>query len=53
MVIEASAAKSSVYPSGALFATLSVPMVPPAPVRFSTTTDWFQAFASSAAMMRP
>src|SRR5258706_12128385 len=32
------AASSSVVPSGALFATEALPMVPPAPVRFSTIT---------------
>src|SRR5436190_16585994 len=32
------AARSSVVPSGALFATEALPMVPPAPVRFSTMT---------------
>ena len=30
-----------VYPSGALFATMSLPIVPPAPGRFSTTTCCF------------
>ncbi len=31
---------SSVYPSGGLLATRSEPMLPPAPGRLSTTTDW-------------
>src|SRR5215475_9882645 len=31
---------STVYPSGGLFIAASMPMVPPAPVRFSTTTCW-------------
>src|SRR4051812_27033714 len=31
---------SSVYPSGAAFATVAAPMVPPAPPWFSTSTGW-------------
>jgi len=34
-------------------ATKSVPMVAAGPVRFSTTTDWFQSFPSSIDMTRP
>jgi len=34
------AARPTVWPSGALFATASTPMLPPAPGRFSTTTGW-------------
>jgi hypothetical protein len=30
----------SVYPSGAAFTTASVPILEPAPVRFSTTNCW-------------
>ena len=33
-------ARRSVWPSGAARATLSAPTLPPAPERFSTTTDW-------------
>jgi hypothetical protein len=31
---------SSVYPSGSAFAAASAPMLPDAPVRFSTMMDW-------------
>jgi hypothetical protein len=31
---------SSVWPSGGAFATRSMPMLPPAPARLSTTTAW-------------
>jgi len=39
-------ASRSVYPSGAAFTTASVPMLPPAPARFSTTKDWPSRSAS-------
>jgi hypothetical protein len=41
-----------VWPSGADFATASAPMLPPAPVRFSTTTGWPQASVRRAPRMR-
>src|SRR5438094_2316919 len=43
---------TSVWPSGALFATKSAPMLPPAPGLFSTTTGWPSACCSLAAMRR-
>ena len=41
------AAKISVVPSGAAFATLAVPIAPPAPGRFSTMTVCPSAAPSS------
>src|SRR3990172_7218982 len=43
---------SSVWPSGGALATKSVPILPPAPVRFSTITGWPSASASLGARMR-
>jgi len=45
--------KSSVYPSGTALATELVPMVAPAPVRFSTTNGWPSLACSCSAKMRP
>ncbi len=45
-------AMSSVWPSGALLATSSAPMLPEAPVRFSTTTGWAQRSPSFCATRR-
>ena len=42
------AARTSVLPSGALFATEPVPIVPPAPARFSTITVRPRSAPSSA-----
>ena len=42
----------SVWPSGLAFATSAVPIVPPAPVRFSITTDCPQLSLIFCAMMR-
>jgi len=42
-----------VWPSPLLRATSAVPMVPPAPERFSTTTDWPQSGCKCAASSRP
>src|SRR5215813_15304531 len=39
-------------PSGEVLATYAVPTRPPAPVRFSTITDWASAVESSGAIMR-
>src|SRR5215471_10875713 len=39
-------------PSGGVLATYAVPTRPPAPVRFSTITDWPSAVESSGAIMR-
>ena len=47
------AASSSVVPSGVARATTSVPMLLPAPGRFSTTTDCRQRSPSAAARARP
>src|SRR4051794_17158559 len=44
---------SSVVPSGADFATASAPILPPAPVRFSTITGWPRCSDILAATMRP
>jgi hypothetical protein len=44
---------SSVWPSGAALATDSVPTVPPAPVRFSTTTFCLSRSCSFSATSRP
>src|SRR5262245_33358871 len=43
---------SRLEPSGGVFATYAVPTRPPAPVRFSTITDWASAVESSGAIMR-
>jgi hypothetical protein len=43
----------SVWPSGALRATASVPIVPPDPGRFSTITEAPSAFPSSSPTSRP
>ena len=40
------------YPSGAALATASVPITPPAPARFSTTTVWPSAGCSFSAITR-
>src|SRR5512140_2521101 len=42
-----------VYPSGAAFATTSVPMVPPEPARFSTTTLLPRSVLLVSASRRP
>src|SRR5687768_5521277 len=42
----------SEYPSGGALASRSVAMVPPAPGRFSTMTDWPSASARRCAYMR-
>src|SRR6478752_400567 len=44
---------SMTWPSGALFATISVATVPAAPGRFSTTTGWPKLSESFWAMRRP
>ena len=44
---------SSVYPSGALLATMSAPMLPPAPPRLSMMNDWPSRSDSFCATMRP
>ena len=44
---------SSVYPSGGALATTSVPIVPPAPGRFSTRKGWPSACVSRSATVRP
>src|SRR3954462_14273214 len=44
---------SSVVPSGADFATASAPILPPAPVRFSTITGWPSCSDILAATIRP
>src|SRR5215510_13934211 len=41
-----------VYPSGSALATDAAPMVPPAPVRFSTTTAWPSRAASWSETVR-
>jgi hypothetical protein len=41
-----------VVPSGAAFATASLPTMPLAPVRFSTTTDCFHSGVSFSAIRR-
>src|SRR5690349_16857039 len=46
------AVQSSVYPSGADFATNSVPILPEAPARLSVTTPTFQRSASFGPRMR-
>jgi hypothetical protein len=43
---------SRVWPSGALFATASAPIVPPAPPRFSTTKGWPKASPNRSASGR-
>ncbi|MNL55230.1 hypothetical protein D3C87_1786230 [compost metagenome] len=43
---------SSVLPSGALLATRSAAILPPAPGRFSTTTGWPSSWDISWAMVR-
>src|SRR5690606_19095632 len=43
----------TVYPSGADFATLSVPIFPPAPGLFSTITDCFNESLIICATIRP
>ena len=43
---------SNVYPSGAALATISEPIMPPAPDRLSTTTCWPHAAESFCAMVR-
>jgi hypothetical protein len=43
---------SQVNPSGADFATASLPILPPAPGRFSTTTEIPQRLVSSPAIKR-
>src|SRR5476651_839227 len=43
----------SVYPSGAALATMSLPIVPPAPALLSTTTGWPSASDSACMAMRP
>ncbi len=52
-LVQTQPGKVSYASSGAALATKSVPMVPPAPVRFSTTTDWFHILESSLDMTRP
>src|SRR5689334_5708770 len=41
-----------VYPSGAAFATASVPIIPPAPGLFSTITGWPMRLRSGSARTR-
>ena len=43
---------SRVWPSGCARATCETPMAPPAPARFSTTTDWPSASPSAGARVR-
>jgi hypothetical protein len=45
--------KSSVWPSGVPLATNDVPIMPPAPGRFSTITFWPRRSESRGAIMRP
>ena len=45
-------ASNSVYPSGAARATISLPIIAPAPGRLSITTCWPQRFDNSCAMIR-
>src|SRR5260221_922313 len=44
---------SMVYPSGAASRAVSMPILPPAPARLSTTTDWPKLALNFCAMMRP
>ena len=44
---------SNVYPSGAVLAAASVPIMPLAPPRFSTTNCWPNAWLSLSAHGRP
>ncbi len=46
------AMRASVCPSGAAFATASVPMMPEAPGRFSTTPGWPSRGRSRSATSR-
>jgi hypothetical protein len=52
MVNTAVGKSSSVYPSGRARETCSAPMLPPAPGRFSTMTDWPRTSPSFAAIGR-
>src|SRR6266436_969762 len=53
MAIRLSMPTSSVYPSGAAFATASPATMPLPPTRFSTTTGWPSVSLRRAAMRRP
>ena len=53
MAISLAAPNRTVYPSGALFATLAAPIMPVAPGLFSMTTDWPRNSESFCAMARP
>ena len=52
LIAKAEELTSSVWPSGVAFATMAVPIVPPAPVRFSITTACPQFSLIFCAMMR-
>src|SRR2546421_10701425 len=52
MACVAIAPMTSVWPSAALLATKSAPMLPPAPGLFSTTTGWPSACCSLGAIKR-
>ena len=43
---------STVWPSAGALATKPLPMVPPAPGRFSTSAGWLQASCSFCPMVR-
>src|SRR5439155_13591811 len=51
--VKVSGTISTTWPSGALFATISVATMPEAPGRFSTTTGWPKLSDSFWAMSRP
>jgi hypothetical protein len=44
---------SKVWPSAGAFTTASVPILPPAPLRFSTTNGCPMAFCNRSASVRP
>src|SRR5471032_1740078 len=52
-MLNAVGASSSVCPSGAARATDALPMMPPPPVRFSTTTPCLNSFCSTSPASRP
>src|SRR5690349_13711521 len=53
LTLKVSGTISATWPSGALFATISVATMPEAPGRFSTTTGWPKLSESFCAMSRP
>src|SRR2546423_2679924 len=52
-MLNAVGASSNVCPSGAALATEALPMMPPPPVRFSTTTLCLKWLCSTSAASRP